>query len=121
MYATSRAFIRLSIILFFIRIFSLTYARAVMLFTFALINCVSLSFIFTLIFPCTPVSYFWHRWDEEHEGSCIQLDVFMRVSALIAIVVDFWQLLVAVPFILRLNLSLKKKLLIVIMFFTGIA
>ncbi|KAH7303202.1 hypothetical protein B0I35DRAFT_455297 [Stachybotrys elegans] len=120
MYATSRLFIRLSIVLFFLRIFGLTSARALLIFTVFLITCSSLSFIFSLIFQCTPVNYFWLRWDGESRGSCIDLGAFMRVTAILAICVDFWQLLVAIPFVVRLKISLKKKLLVVVMFTVGI-
>ncbi len=31
----------------------------------------SLGFLFFNIFQCTPISYFWLRWDGEHEGHCV--------------------------------------------------
>jgi hypothetical protein len=119
MYGVGRAFVRLSIILFYFRIFNIGNARPVMIFTFVLVNCLSAALVLTLIFQCTPVSYHWLRWDGEHQGSCINLSMFMKSTAILSVIVDFWQLVVSIPFVIRLNLSWKKKLLISIIFLVG--
>ncbi|CAH0022097.1 unnamed protein product, partial [Clonostachys rhizophaga] len=119
MYGVGRAFVRLSIILFYFRIFNIGNARPVMIFTFVLVNCLSAALVLTLIFQCTPVSYHWLRWDGEHQGSCINLAMFMKSTAILSVIVDFWQLVVSIPFVIRLNLSWKKKLLISIIFLVG--
>lgn len=90
-----------------------------MVFTLVLINCQSVAFVFTTSFLCTPVNYFWNGWDGSRTGRCITFDSFFRAAALISIVIDFWQLLVPAPFIIRLNLTLKKKLLVLVMFATS--
>ncbi|CAI6069148.1 unnamed protein product [Clonostachys chloroleuca] len=121
MYGVGRVFVRLSIILFYFRILNIGNARPVMIFTLVLVNCLSAALVLTtlMIFQCTPVSYHWLRWDSEHQGSCINLAMFIKSTAILSIIVDFWQPVVSIPFVIRLNLSWKKKLLISIIFLVG--
>lgn len=121
MYGVGRVFVRLSIILFYFRILNIGNARPVMIFTLVLVNCLSAALVLTtlMIFQCTPVSYHWLRWDSEHQGSCINLAMFIKSTAILSVIVDFWQPVVSIPFVIRLNLSWKKKLLISIIFLVG--
>jgi hypothetical protein len=73
-----------------------------------------------MIFGCTPVDHFWHSWDDQHHGHCISLNAVFWAGAAIDISIDLWILFIPIPFIMRLKLSLRKKILSGIMFGFGI-
>jgi hypothetical protein len=80
----------------------------------------SLAFIIVSIFQCRPISYFWLRWDGEHTGQCIDEAGFIWSSAILTIALDCWILVLPLPFIARLQLSLRKKILAGGLFGVGI-
>ncbi|VUC25935.1 unnamed protein product [Clonostachys rosea] len=120
LYGVARLLVRVSIVLFYLRIFQMTKARPIMIGTLIAMCCLSISFIMATMFQCTPVSYFWNKWDGEHEGHCINVNAMVWASSICAIIFDFWLFFVPVPFILQLQLSWRKKLLISVMLVTGI-
>jgi hypothetical protein len=73
LYGVARVASRVSIMLFYFRIFAKTPGHRLRKWVLILDvgTCVPLA-LFAL-FPCRPVSYFWTRWDGEHLGSCIDL------------------------------------------------
>ncbi|ETS81013.1 hypothetical protein PFICI_06015 [Pestalotiopsis fici W106-1] len=102
LYITSRDLVRLSILLFYQRIFGRDPLAK------------------PILFGCTPISYFWTSWDGEHEGHCISTNGIFWAGALVVIAIDIWVMLIPLPFIMKLKFSLRKKLLSGVMFTFGI-
>ncbi len=120
MYALARALTRACIILFYMRIFTTPEARPRIIATLVISIAISITFTIGVAFQCTPVSYFWTRWDGEHLGGCINSFDFTWAGWMIGIAYDFWIIYVPMPLVARLNLSIKKKILVLIMFATGL-
>ncbi|CAG9949556.1 unnamed protein product, partial [Clonostachys rosea f. rosea IK726] len=66
LYVFTRMLIRISIVLFYMRIFQFDSAKRVMRIAMAVAIIVSMPAIFGSMFLCTPISYYWMRWD----GGC---------------------------------------------------
>lgn len=121
LYITSRDLVRLSILLFYHRIFGyVPLARRLIQYSFVLIIACCIAFDFAIIFGCTPLGYFWISWDGQHEGHCISTNGIFWAGAFVVIAIDVWVMLLPLPFILRLNLSLRKRILSAVMFAFGI-
>lgn len=121
LYITSRDLVRLSILLLYQRIFGdIPLARWLIRFSFGLIIACSIAFDLAVIFGCTPISYFWTSWDGEHEGYCISNNGIFWAGAFVVIAIDIWIILIPLPFIARLNLTLRSKILSAVMFGFGL-
>ncbi|KAI0802646.1 hypothetical protein GGR55DRAFT_700513 [Xylaria sp. FL0064] len=120
LYTTSRTLIRISIILFYLRIFDTTCARNVIKWTLVFVTCFYPTALFPIIFQCSPVDYLWLRWDGTRNGRCIDFRVFVWAITIIGIALDFWIVLVSCRLMIGLQLPLKKKLMVSGMFTAGL-
>lgn len=121
MYMGARCCTRVSILSFYIRIFAVKEARRKIIYTLIAEVVISVATILTVIFQCTPISFYWTMWDLQHSGYCINLNIFMVLGWSLLLAVDLWVMWLPLPMVTRLQLSLRKKLLISVMFATGIA
>lgn len=121
LYITSRHFVRLSLLLFYYRLFGhIPMARRLIRLTSGLVVAMCIAFDFSILFGCTPIKHFWESWDNQHEGHCISIHAFFWAGAIIDIATDVWIMLIPVPFLMQLKLSLRKRILSSIMFAFGI-
>ncbi|KAI0413033.1 hypothetical protein F5X98DRAFT_379107 [Xylaria grammica] len=118
--AVACVFVRLSILLFYIRIFCIPRARALILSTVVVLVAEGIAFFPPTLFQCTPISYFWLRWDGEHHGHCVKIRPLVWVSAAVGILLDVWLIVLPLLFIAGLQLRKKKKVLLASMFAMGI-
>jgi hypothetical protein len=114
--------LRTSVLLFYTRIFANgTSARRMFWGVLIVSDIVSVAFFIFITFQCTPISYFWLRWDGEHTGHCY---IPADDALLGGIVIDlFWTLVILVipiPHVMRLQLPRYKKLAAAVMFAWGI-
>ncbi|KAI1355819.1 hypothetical protein F5Y01DRAFT_326331 [Xylaria sp. FL0043] len=120
LYTTSRTLIRISIILFYLRIFDTTCAKNVIKWTLVFVTCFYPAALFPIIFQCSPVDYLWLRWDGTRNGRCIDFRVFVWAITIIGIALDFWIVLISCRLVIGLQLPLKKKLMVSGMFTAGL-
>lgn len=121
LYITSRHLVRLSLLLFYYRLFGHIFlARRLVRLTSGLIIASCIAFDFSILFGCTPIQHFWNSWDDQNEGHCISLHGIFWAGAIIDIATDLWIMLIPVPFIMQLKLSVRKRILSGIMFAFGI-
>ncbi|KAI0418926.1 hypothetical protein F5X98DRAFT_336709 [Xylaria grammica] len=121
LYITSRDLVRLSILLFYHRIFGhIQLARRLIHFTFVVIIACCVAFDFAIIFGCTPLDHFWTGWDGQQDGHCISTNGIFWAGAFIVIAIDVWIILIPLMFIMRMNFSLRKRLLSGVMFAFGL-
>jgi len=101
--------LKLSLLLFYLRIFPATRTRKIVWGTI-IIN-VSYGAAFTLggIFQCHPISYYWTSWDGLHQGRCLNLNGMAWANAIISILLDAWMLGFAIS---QVGCSLKKYVLV---------
>ncbi|KAI1398395.1 hypothetical protein F4819DRAFT_36661 [Hypoxylon fuscum] len=119
-YAAARFLIRISIILFYTRVFRTPWAKRLIWGSFIFSVLISIPPILVIAFECTPVSYYWSRWDGEHAGHCINTKAFIWAVFVLLLLNDLWLMGIPLYFVAKLQLSLKKKLLASAMFCVGI-
>lgn len=118
-YFMALAFTKLSLLFFLLRIFPDQRFRQMVYILIGVSAAYGIAFTITCLFNCTPISYIWENWDGEHSGKCLDLHVFAWAHAGINIVLDVIILAIPIPQLLRLSLSTKKKMYIIIMFSIG--
>jgi hypothetical protein len=119
LYLASMALTKISILLFYLRIFpNKTFRRLVY---GALALCVSymLGFIPAIIFQCTPIPLAWKHWDGEHHGKCINLNLEGWISAASNIIFDIIIICLPLHELSKLALNRRKKAGIMLMFLGG--
>ncbi|KAL4795365.1 hypothetical protein BDV19DRAFT_363010 [Aspergillus venezuelensis] len=120
LYIASITLTKLSMLLLYLRLFPEKTMRMAIFITLGLTAAWGLSLLLSNVFSCTPVSYIWHSWDGEHEGSCISHEKVMWTHAITNIVFDVLIIALPMPTLLKLNMSMKKKIGVVIMFGVGL-
>jgi hypothetical protein len=120
LYVLSRGFTRISILFFYLRIFTIRRARILIISTISITVVMTFVFVIVLVFQCNPIDYFWLEWDGEHQGHCMSTGLIVWANAIITIVFDFWIIIIPLLYVLRLQLSLKKRILASIMFAVGV-
>ncbi|KAK3337728.1 hypothetical protein B0T19DRAFT_413393 [Cercophora scortea] len=111
LYGIIRLCTRVSILLFYIRIFEHTRGHRARV-AFLILDIVTvLSSIGVSLFSCVPVHLFWTRWDGEHynEGHCQNLFGEIVGVGVKDIAFDVAIILLPLPWIAALNLTTKKK------------
>lgn len=146
LYVVARLLIRVSIILFYLRIFQVQSVRRKMKMTLILTVISSVPIIITAILACHPIPHTWQRWDGTSSGQCINDEAFLWAGWLIFLANDLckthhtlsavndrnmarcWNadlmapgiVGVPLPYIAKLQLSLSKRILVSAMFGSGL-
>ncbi|KAF4981965.1 hypothetical protein FZEAL_2311 [Fusarium zealandicum] len=119
LYFAQVTLLKLALLFFYLRIFPTSGVRKTLWGT-VIFNCIfGLTFVFVAAFQCQPISYFWEKWDGEHEGHCADLNAITWSNAAISIALDFWMLAVPLSQLRSLNLDWKKKVGVGLMFCVG--
>ncbi|KAJ4262959.1 hypothetical protein NW762_006572 [Fusarium torreyae] len=117
-YFAQVSLLKTSLLFFYLRIFPGTAQK--LLWGTVIFNCVyGLLFMLLAAFQCTPVSFFWHNWDHEHEGTCMNSSAIGWANAAISIALDAWMLAIPMWYLRRLKLHWKKKIGVAAMFVVG--
>ncbi|KAG7050893.1 Pth11-like integral membrane protein [Colletotrichum scovillei] len=112
-YGTACAATKISILLFYQRIFLLSTASS-QSFKFSLVAGYVLSVAYPIIIwatmanACRPLSFYWNQFVGE-QGKCININTFYLALAIINMVNDVIVLLIPIPQILNLQMSGRKK------------
>lgn len=119
LYFVEVATLKLSLLFFYLRIFPERKVQRLLWGTVVFVALFGIIFVFLAIFQCTPISYFWTKWDGEHKGSCIDINALSWSNAAISIALDAWML--ALPFwqLKGLQLNWKKKIGVGLMICVG--
>lgn len=112
--------VKISIIMFYLRIFPQPLFRKCC--HGAIVLCVGygLAFLLVSVFQCRPINYAWLRWDGEHQGSCNNINAQGWTSAAINVVLDFVIIGLPIPMVAKLNMNRRKKFLVMLMFSLGL-
>ncbi|KAI8712965.1 CFEM domain-containing protein [Fusarium sp. LHS14.1] len=119
LYFTQTMLVKLCIIGFYIRIFTALGTQRLLWGTFVVTTAWGIAFIIFGIFPCIPISYFWHEWDGLHKGKCASSNAGLWSHAGFSVALDLWILAVPLWQLQSLQLHWKKKLGVAIMFTVG--
>ncbi|KAH3928735.1 hypothetical protein HBH98_107900 [Parastagonospora nodorum] len=118
-YVMAVALTKMSFLCFCLRVFPRRELRSTLYTLLAVSTAYGLAFTLTCIFNCTPISYIWQNWDGEHSGKCINFHIFGWAHAGINIALDVVIIGVPIPELLRLSMSVRKKVQVVLMFSIG--
>lgn len=111
---------KISILIFILRVFPDQQFRRVIYVVVGLCVGYAFGFIFATAFQCTPVSYSWMQIDSTIEGHCNNVNLQGWMSAICNIVIDLTIIILPLKHLYQLQVNLKKKILIMIMFSLGI-
>lgn len=114
------ACLKFSVLLFYIRVFESTDIRRLLYGTAVFTGLYGVSFVFAGTFQCSPISYFWTKWDGEHIGHCFDVNALGWANAAISIATDFWMLALPLSQLRTLRLPWRKKVGVTLMFMVGI-
>lgn len=109
-YAAAVATTKLSILLFYGRIFKYDgrWWQIVLAISFFLTLSIPLIIWITMANACKPVSFFWNQFIGA-EGKCIDINAFFLALGIMNMLVDVVVLVVPIPRILALNMTARKK------------
>jgi len=118
-YITSLCFAKLAILFFYLTLFPLKWFRFAVYTFITLTAMYNLTFVFALAFQCVPASGAWTSWDGTFTGHCINVNHLWWVAAGLNIGFDVG--IMGLPFwpLRSLQMNLKKKLQVGMMFGVG--
>jgi hypothetical protein len=119
LYLTSIALTKISILLFYLRIFpNPNFRRLVWI---AIAYCVGyiLGTVIALVFQCKPLNLAWTRWDNEHPGKCFNLNLLGWMTAALNIVGDLLVICLPLHELSKLAMGRRKKAGVMLMFLGG--
>lgn len=137
MYTVGGALIRISIVLFCMRIFG---PKRIFVVTLAVNIVAQLAWLIVDCLPCMPPSLFWTEWWNDSTGVCRTMATYVVSNILSPLVTrvlfraeklqwvgagmsvsgDVWLLIAPLPELYRLNMSLRRKMMVGSMFVVGI-
>lgn len=119
LYTLQIMFIKLSLLFFYIYIFPRQLVHRLLWITVTFNVIYGLFYFLMAILQCRPISFFWERWDGEHTGHCVNINVSAWSHAIISIGLDFWILILPFSQLRHLKLNWKAKVGVGMMFCVG--
>ncbi|TEA13387.1 hypothetical protein C8034_v004412 [Colletotrichum sidae] len=122
LYVICITLIKASILFMYLRIFPDERFRAVLWATQAFNLAVGLTFTLVGLFQCRPVHLGWTWWrqPELREGHCLNVIAETIVHTAIQLMLDVWMLALTATQVLGMNMPLREKLAIMLMFGLGL-
>ncbi|KAI2642062.1 hypothetical protein GGS21DRAFT_501001 [Xylaria nigripes] len=117
----SLVFTKLSIVLFYRRVFTGHVFTAISSVLLVIISCWGVSFFFATLLECNPVSEAWHSLygTPQHNARCYQYLPMFIATAISNMIVDIAILSVPIPIVWNLHISTKQKVAISGIFLLG--
>lgn len=113
----SSGFVKLSILAFYLRIFSIVdYVRISAWFLIVIVSGWMVSMSIARGMQCTPVAKIW---DDALPGHCLDTVLLYMFGSILDVVADFVVLILPMPAIIQLRLPMSKKIMVVIIFLLG--
>ncbi|KAK2063176.1 CFEM domain-containing protein [Colletotrichum caudatum] len=121
LYLTCLGLTKISVLFFYLRIFPNKSFRRATYATMCYIGLSTTILIFMQIFQCIPFSYNWEGWKGEFGPHyCLNINVLAFVAGGLSISHDIIILFLPIPLLWHLNMGLRSKIGIFIMFSLGI-
>jgi hypothetical protein len=119
-YVVALGISKISILFFYLRVFPAKSFRIQVYCVMALSVAYTIAFFFATTFQCAPVSMAWNQWDKLHEGTCNNIHLQGWIAAAINIFLDLLVMVLPLTHLAKLNMNLKKKIMVIAMFSVGI-
>jgi hypothetical protein len=122
LYLTTMCLTKLSILFVYFHIFPLSVMprlRILIPITMTITILSSFSQAMAIIFQCTPIHYNWDRLNNGRGGHCINITTWGWANGMLNVILDVWLIALPLPEVIKLNLTLRKKLKAMMMFVVG--
>lgn len=119
LYLTCLPLVKISMLLFYLRIFPQKWFRISCFVTMAACAAYAIAFLLVSVWQCRPISYAWTNWHGETTGVCNDINAQGWTSAALNVVLDLVVLGLPLPVIAKLELNKRKKALFLLMFCVG--
>jgi hypothetical protein len=119
MYKIQISLAKISVCLFLLRIFQTRSFRYVAYGLIVVNAAIGLTWALVDSFRCLPTRLTWTGWMGEESGQCINFIVSILINCLVNIFVDSVLILMPVWEVIKLQLPLKKKIAVALMFAVG--
>ncbi|EOD52742.1 cfem domain-containing protein [Neofusicoccum parvum] len=119
LYLSALPLLKISILLFYLRIFPEKGFRKMVFVTMGLCAGYAIAFVLVSVFQCKPIKYAWLQWDDEHEGTCNNINAQGWSSAALNVILDMIVIILPLPQLWQLQLNKRKKFLLLLMFSVG--
>ncbi|KAF4903554.1 hypothetical protein CGCVW01_v013113 [Colletotrichum viniferum] len=123
LYVVGLMTLKASVLFFFLRIFPTRGFRKIIWVTHGLNFLVGLIYIILTFAQCRPLSLYWTGWDKNESYKnerCLDFNKFILSHAIINIILDVWMLILPLTQLCKLNLVLRKKIGVMLMFSVGL-
>jgi hypothetical protein len=111
-YVVALGISKISILFFYLRVFPSKGFRTLTYVIMGLSVAYTIAFFFATTFQCAPVSLAWTQWDKLHKGTCNDIHLQGWIAAAVNIVLDAVVMMLPLRHLARLNMSLRKKLMV---------
>lgn len=112
--------VKISIVCFILRVFPDQKFRRICYGVMTLVACYGIAFVTATALQCWPASYAWTQIDSNSQGTCNDVHLQAWLAAACNIALDLLLLVLPLHNLWMLNMGLKKKLQIMVMFSLGI-
>ncbi|UQC91403.1 uncharacterized protein CLUP02_16938 [Colletotrichum lupini] len=110
LYSFVVAVTKLSILIFYLRLFAETWFRVVCYVMLGVTTVYGIGQILAIVLVCSPVSYNWTQWDGEHQGKCGNVNLMAFINGRVNIAIDFILFILPVTQFITVSWTLKKKI-----------
>ncbi|KAF9736285.1 hypothetical protein PMIN02_006432 [Paraphaeosphaeria minitans] len=119
-YILALGFSKISILFFYLRVFPAKDFRMQIYGVMALCGAYTTAFFLVTTIQCVPVSLAWTQWDGLHKGRCNNIHIQGWIAAGLNILLDIIVMVLPLRHLAGLNMTLKRKLMVMSMFSVGI-
>ncbi|KAL2813027.1 CFEM domain-containing protein [Aspergillus granulosus] len=120
LYCVCISLIKASMLLLYLRLFPSKKLRLAVFIALAITIAWGAATFLAQLFSCSPINYFWNKWDGEHEGHCSSHNALLLAHAILNIVMDVVVIGIPMPILFKLHMSLEKRIGMCVMFAVGI-
>lgn len=118
-YFLQAGLVKISILLFLLRIFPRPITRKLLWGTIIFTTLWTAAFMLGGVLQCRPPSFYWISWDVKNQKECLNFSALNWANSLLSIALDIWILAIPLYEVIHLQLSWRRKLSISLMFFVG--
>jgi hypothetical protein len=114
---------KISIVLLYLRIFPKEVSKRFQYISWGVIAglvAYGISFCIYFAVQCRPINYFWHQWDGEHEGTCLDIQANVFANSAFNIFFDLVVMLLPIPKLMALQVrDTRRKVGVILTFLVG--
>ena len=119
-YVVALGISKISILFFYLRVFPAKSFRVLTYSVMGVCAAYTVAFFFATTIQCWPINLAWNQWDGLHQGRCNDIHLQGWIAAAINIALDAVVMILPMKHLAALNMSLKKKVMVMSMFSVGI-